>query len=187
MSTFLEIEAKSFIKEGEYLKLIKGSEDKCYKQINYYLDTKDFALHALELGLRVRELNGKYELTLKVKKGEGKLEINQTIEKDLFLYIKNRLSFPDGEVKNELLKQGIKVDELFIFVVLTTTRLDVKYKGALISIDKSEFNGITDYEVECESDSINKAKSLLIEYLNKNEVHCQENFTTKLKRAKDSL
>lgn len=65
--------------------------------------------------------------------------------------------------------------------------MDIKYKTSLISIDKSEFNGIVDYEVECEDSSIKVAKKNLIDYLKENEVPYQENFISKLKRAKDSL
>jgi uncharacterized protein YjbK len=187
MSQNLEIEAKSMLDESNYLKLIKGNEKNCYIQINYYIDTMNFDAHEKKLGLRIRLKDGKYELTLKIRQKEGKLEINQDISKIDYLTFKESNVFPNGEVKEVLKKQKINIDELHIFTELKTTRLDVKYKTSLISIDKSEFSGIVDYEIECEDNSIEVAKANLIEYLNKNEVPYNENFVSKLRRARDSL
>ena len=187
MSRNIEIEAKSLIDEKSYRKLIKGKESEIYTQINYYIDTKSFDVHERKMGLRVREKDGAFELTLKLKKDEGKLEINQDIAPNEFYEFKHLHHFPNGEVKETLIELGIDIDSLYIFTVLTTKRLDISYKGCLISIDESSFNGIIDHEVECESDSMENAKSVLIEFLNKNEVPYQENFVSKLKRARDSL
>ncbi len=187
MSTNLEIEAKSMLDKVDYLKLIKGREKDCYIQINYYIDTIHFDVHEKRLGLRIRLKDGKYELTVKIRQPEGKLEINQSITKNDFLAFKESNIFPSGEVKDALVKQGINTEKLHIFTELKTTRLDVNYKSSLISIDRSEFNGITDYEIECEDTSMEVAKANLIEYLNKNEVPYNENFVSKLRRARDSL
>ena len=187
MSTNLEIEAKSMLDESNYLKLIKGREKDCYIQINYYIDTMDFDVHEKKLGLRIRLKDGKYELTLKIRQEEGKLEINQDISKNDFLTFEESNIFPNGEVKEALIKQRINIEKLHIFTQLKTTRLDVNFKTSLISIDKSEFNGITDYEIECEDASMEVAKANLIEYLNKNEVPFNENFVSKLRRARNSL
>ncbi|MCR5332569.1 MAG: CYTH domain-containing protein [Bacilli bacterium] len=187
MSTNLEIEAKSLIDEKSYRKLVEGKTDKCYTQTNYYLDNKKSELHKKKLGLRVREKDGELELTLKVKQKEGKLEINQLISDKDFFNLKVKSIFPEGEVKIKLLEYEIDVNKLYVFTTLVTIRLDLEYKGCLISIDNSSFSGITDYEVECEADSMEKAKSTLIEFLKENEVPYQENFVSKLKRARDSL
>lgn len=187
MSQNLEIEAKSMLDESNYLKLIKGNEKNCYIQINYYIDTMHFDVHEKKLGLRIRLKDGAYELTLKIRQSEGKLEINQSITEFDFLTFKESNILPNGEVKDALLKQKINIEKLRIFTELKTTRLDVNYKTSLISIDKSEFNGITDYEIECEDKSMEIAEANLIEYLNKNEVPFNENFVSKLRRARDSL
>ena len=187
MSKNIEIEVKSLIDEKSYLSLIKGKEDKCYVQYNYYIDTPSFSLHEQKIGLRIRYKNNTYELTLKLRLNEGKLEINQDINERDFNSFRNDSVFPNGEVKTKLEELGFNVNQLRIFVLLKTTRLDVNYKTSLISIDKSEFNGITDYEVECEDSSMQSAKKNLIDYLKENEVPYQENFVSKLRRAKDSL
>ena len=187
MSQNLEIEAKSMLDESNYLKLIEGHKKDCYIQINYYIDTMHFDVHEKKLGLRIRLKDGKYELTLKIRQEEGKLEINQNITKSDYLTFRESNIFPKGEVKDALVKQKINIEKLHIFTELKTTRLDVSYKTSLISIDKSEFNGIVDYEIECEDKSMEVAKTNLIEYLNKNEVPFNENFVSKLRRARDSL
>ena len=187
MSTNLEIEAKSMLDESSYLKLIKGKESERYVQINYYIDTSNFDVHKSGLGLRIRLKDGTYELTVKIRQNEGKLEVNQIIDESEYLAFKESNIFPTGEVKEALIKQNIDIEKLHVFTELKCTRLDLHYKTSLLSIDKSEFNGITDYEIESEDSSMEIAKANLIDFLNKNEVPYNENFVTKLRRAQNSL
>ena len=79
------------------------------------------------------------------------------------------------------------VNELKCYALLSTIRLDIKYKKSLISIDKSTYNGIVDYEVEAESNSMEQAKKDLFEFLTKEKVSFTENHISKLKRARESL
>ena len=167
MSTNLEIEVKSILTSDEYNKLITiFGLDKSYFQINYYLDTNDLKIYSQKCGLRIRQKGEDFELTLKVPAEEGKTEINQQISDKMFENLVIHNVFPKGEIENYLSqKMGIKIEDIHILGNLNTVRLDIEYKTALISIDKSIYNSITDYEVEAEDISLEKANEHLLEFL----------------------
>ncbi len=185
MSTNIEIEAKALINESAYELLTKDLDK--YVQVNYYIDSNDFSVSKLHLGLRIRLASNKYELTVKVDLPEGRKEINQNIDKSEFENFVNLNKFPEGEVKDELLVHHIDIKSLKIFATLKCTRSDLRYKTSLISIDKSEYNKLTDYEVEAEDCSIKQAKEILETFLKEKGVQFTWNTVTKLKRVKDSL
>ena len=59
MAANIEIEAKVLIKKEEYETFLKHFKDKIteqYEQTNYYIDTKDFKLKQLGIGLRIRNV-----------------------------------------------------------------------------------------------------------------------------------
>lgn len=185
MSTNLEIEYKRDLVKEEYEKLISNFDaSKIYKQTNYYLDDKNHSISKSKCGLRIRKINDEIELTLKVDKKEGKLEINQQIPN---ISIKSFI-FPDGEVKQYLeTKLGIKIKNIYPLGKLITNRLDIEFKSSLISIDKSEYNGITDYEIECEDNSMEIASCNLNEFLDKYQIKSQSSTGSKLKRFLKTL
>ncbi|MCF0116685.1 MAG: CYTH domain-containing protein, partial [Bacilli bacterium] len=90
-------------------------------------------------------------------------------------------------VKNTLANNGVTIKDLKVFAVLKTTRSDICYKGSLIEIDKSEYNKLEDYEVECEDSSMKIALRNLKDFLKENDVPYKLNTVTKLKRVMDSL
>ena len=189
MSTNLEIELKSKLTKEEYEKLLnRFKNQKIYSQNNYYIDNKTLKISKSDCGLRVREKDGQFELTLKVPAKEGKVEINQQISNNLFEKLAKVKLFPDGEVKDYLEeKLGIKTSELSILGELKTERLDIHYCGALISIDKSIYNNITDYEIEIEDISLKEASKHLKQFLRENEIEYKKSPDTKLKRFIDTL
>lgn len=181
MPTNLEIETKALISEKEYNHILSSCDNKSYIQANYYIDDKNFSL-SKQYGLRIRFKNNKYELTLKISAEEGKLEINQNITENDFLNYKNNHIFPIGEVKNKLSELNIEINSLFIFGEIITTRTDINYNGSLISVDKSTYSNVTDYEVECESTSLIKANNDLKSFLKEKDVDFKINHLTKLAR-----
>ena len=136
--------------------------------------------------VRVKD-NGYIELTIKDKQKEGKLEINQELsEKEFKEFQEGKI--PSGEVLDYLTSHiDIDINELKCYALLSTVRLDIKYKKSLISIDKSAYNGVTDYEVEAESNSMEQAKKDLFEFLDKEKISYTENHISKLRRARESL
>lgn len=185
MGTNLEIEFKSELTKQDYEKLIsKFSDAEIYSQTNYYIDTKDLTISNAKCGLRIREKSGEFEMTLKVPQEEGKLEINQQITDKLV----EKFEIPNGEIKQYLRKiLGPKINELFILGSLKTERIDLNYKTALISIDKSSYNGIVDYEIEAEDTSMENAEKHLLEFLKDNDIEYKKSTGWKLKKFIDTL
>ena len=149
MSTNLEIELKSDISKEEYESLIsKFDASKIYLQTNYYIDDENLSVRYLKCGLRVRQKEEDFELTLKITQEIGKLEINQQISNKIFKKLVDRHIFPKGEVKDYLEKKfGLDTSKFKVLGELKTYRLDLPYKTGLICIDKSLYNGLEDYEV----------------------------------------
>lgn len=186
MSRNLEIETKALISEFDYHLLVNKYQEKRYVQINFYIDNQ---LRKLDdkLGLRIRYKDRKYELTLKEDYQDGKLEINQLISLDDFTSFNKENIFPEGEVKDRLIKLNIDISSLKIVGQLKTTRMDIRYKSSLISVDKSQYNGIIDYEVESEDSSKEAANKNIAQFLSLNDIKFKENKVSKLERFKASL
>ena len=189
MSTNLEIESKAILTKEEYDRLVSNFDhSKIYRQSNYYIDSKELIIRKKDCGLRVREKDGGFELTLKVPAKEGKIEINQQIHNISFNNLCKNGIFPNGEVSKYLKeKLGIEVSSLYVLGELITDRIDVDFKGSLISIDKSMYNSITDYEVECEDDSMKKAIRHLKEFLTQFDIKYKKSPGGKLKRFLETL
>lgn len=185
MSRNLEIEVKGLLSKEEYEKILHSfPNQKSYVQVNYYIDTKVFEIKSKRCGLRIRFKDKKYELTLKVTQEEGKLEINQDLTKKDYELFGNCGVFPSGEVKDYIEKfLQIDISKLFIFTSMETARLDISFDGSLISLDKSVCLGETDYEIECESDSQNKAQKDLESFLGKYGLKYKKFSSSKLRRA----
>ena len=165
MATNIEIEVKVLINESDYkriIKLYKKENSTKVIQTNYYIDTDKLYLKKYGIGLRIRE-KGYYTLTLKAPLAEGLLERNQTISKEDFINLKDNGIFPTGEIKNLLLTLGVKTEKLNIIAKLITERTEIENEtnGTIFSIDKNQYNGIVDYELEMEGPSLDIARERL--------------------------
>jgi len=189
MGTNVEIEIKSPLCKEEYDKLISSfSDKKIYTQVNYYFDTKSLDIISKKCGLRMREKKGTFELTLKVPQGEGKLEINQQISNKVASLLLDKSIFPNCSIETHLHDVlGINVKEISCLGTLVTKRIDIPYKNALISIDESSYNNITDYEIEIEDESLTLANKHLKEFLSQFDIQIKKSPGSKLKRFIDSL
>ena len=184
MPTNLEIEAKSMLKKEDYKLLISAyKKNKKYKQINYYISSKEMLEKVKNFGLRIRQIGHYYELTLKVTEEVGKTEISQEIAGISLSNLVYFGKFPDGEVKKYLIENRVcDVEKLQVIGMLITKRKDIDFNGSKISIDKSKYNGVTDYEIECESSSKEKAENDLKNFLEKYGVSYQKSEHNKLAR-----
>lgn len=148
MAKEIEIEFKTTISSSEYHELMLRFKDtKKFKQVNHYFDTPDFQLRPIHHNIRIRETKGKYILTLKKPDTESNVEINVPIlAKEAKKYLSSGMDVTYDEFKNELpITEG-----LVNYAKLVNTRIQVQYKGGLLSVDKSEYFDITDYELEFE-------------------------------------
>jgi len=164
MQKQLEIEFKSLLTKDEYDRLIeKFSGNRISTQTNHYFDTPRFSLKASEVALRVRERDN-FEITLKRKKRYAMVEHNILISSDEFYRFKEDGTIPSDEIKNEIY-DIIGQQKLVNFLSLTTHRMSFPYKKGTLAIDKSEFLGVTDYEIEYEAKSYASGKKEFIEII----------------------
>lgn len=167
-SSNIEIEAKVLLLKDEYNKIIDTLNLKRYRkfsQTNYYIDTKDGYLKKNGIALRIREKDDEFELTLKTPLSEGLLEKNEDITWKEMDDMRDRGVFPEGGVKKFLQILGVKIEELHVLTTLTTERISIEFNGYRLDLDKNIYGGITDYELEVESTSMEHAKDCIKDIL----------------------
>ncbi|MBQ8975049.1 MAG: CYTH domain-containing protein [Oscillospiraceae bacterium] len=144
----VEREVKIMLTREQYDRIFARFDwDETARQTNhYYMDGKGL-LRAEKINLRVREKNGKYMLQVKslVKNEKGGPSIHNEAERETDCAPEQ---FSAGEVK-EL--TGIDTDGAQRIGCLTTVRSTLQYNGEIeICLDKSEYLGLTDWELEIE-------------------------------------
>jgi uncharacterized protein YjbK len=181
MQKQLEIEFKSLLTKEEYDRLIdKFTGNKISTQTNHYFDTARFSLKAAEVALRVREKDT-FEITLKRKKRYAMVEHNIMISGEEFKKFKDEGIIPSEEIRNEIY-DIIGQQKLINFLSLTTHRMSFPYKKGTLAIDKSEFLGVTDYEIEYEAKNYAAGKKEFIEIITELEFVYKKS-EQKIKRA----
>ncbi|HIU45291.1 MAG TPA: CYTH domain-containing protein [Candidatus Enteromonas pullicola] len=188
MSNAIEIEAKALVSQDDYRKLAKLFPDSPrYTQTNHYIDSDKRILFKEGIALRIREKNDQYELTLKTPLSQGLLEKNCVITKQQFDDFKENGIFPKGDTSRFLTMLDIDIATLKILTSLTTDRIDVEYKGGLLSIDRNCYSGKTDYEVEFEYNNLGGAKKVLSDLFEENGIAYTFTKASKTRRAMEAL
>ena len=188
MSNAIEIEAKALVSQDDYRKLAKLFPDSPrYTQTNHYIDSDTRILNKEGIALRIREKSGQYELTLKTPLSQGLLEKNCVITKQQFDDFKEKGIFPKGGTSRFLTMLDIDIATLKILTSLTTDRIDVEYKGGLLSIDRNCYSGKTDYEVEFEYNNLGGAKKVLSDLFEENGIAYTFTKASKTRRAMEAL
>lgn len=152
----IEFEYKIIISHNEYENLLhtlkKTYKSSSYTQKNIYFDTQANTLKNAKSAFRIRYLNDTLEWTLKV-----------TIDKNKKLELKQLTSSSDfnsinSEIKQQLTKLNVDINDLNILCEITTHRTDFDFHGSTLSLDHSTFiNTNEDYELELE---INDEKAI---------------------------
>lgn len=192
MATNIEIEAKVLITKDEYDKLMSIYEDKAtdeFDQTNYYIESKDFDLKKLGVGLRIRKKARSYHLTIKAPLSEGLLEKKASITQEQYETFKTKGIFPDCDIKEYVLMLGFDPKDLKIISSLKTHRIEIPLEEGkhILSIDKNDYNKITDYELEMNSNSLARAKDKLKEICEENGITYKDNRRSKQTRCLESL
>ena len=112
---------------------------------NTYLDDDKLSLKNSHRVLRIRKSNNEIELTLKIKGENGDLEINETPEKHPEI---------DKMLNNEF-------DKYHPIAKLNTSRVEVRIDDYLVVLDMNKYNGIIDYDLEVEANTLKKAKKVV--------------------------
>ncbi len=173
-----EIEFKTFITEEQYNALLKefGLENNVFAQTNYYFDTPDTKLLQEKTVLRIRQKGTNYKLTKKTRAEVGADETHILIS---------------GEKAEDYLKNGFDAKiiglpyKVTYQCALTTHRASTPYKDGVLFLDKSEYYGHVDYEIEYEVDDVKQGQADFYDFLNKNNITFKESIR-KSKRAFDN-
>lgn len=147
MNNEVEIEYKTIVTLEEYKKLIKHFdlvEKTPIKQTNYYFETKDDFIKSLMDSLRIRKISNTYTVTYKKHVSNNKvIELNNNITSEEFnKYMSNGINLKEYNNSNKT---------AFNISSLTTERFEISNNNIKYFIDKSTYNGITDYEIEIET------------------------------------
>ena len=151
MSIHKEIEFKVLLTKEEFHTLCRAfnvSEKDFHTQTNTYFDTKDFQLRDAYKGFRLRVLKQRNELTLKAP-GENQ---HTMIETTRLITDKEREEvLTNGLIQTQDYEEFLSLPkELFAFGSLQTSRVEIPYQKGLLVLDRSDYLGQTDYEVEFE-------------------------------------
>ncbi|KHF38831.1 CYTH domain-containing protein [Halalkalibacter okhensis] len=168
MSQEIEIEVKSMLTEEGYHTLINGLEllgANAVTQHNHYFETPDFSLKSAHSGLRIREKDQTFTLTLKQPHTVGKLETHQTLKEGEWITAKEEGLLPAGQVVSQLTSLKIPIERLTYVGTLTTSRIEISYRNGTLCLDKSSYLGQTDFEIEFEGTSLSHAESTLTKLL----------------------
>lgn len=153
----IENEFKIMLDKVRYEKLLAMYEwNEVIEQINHYYDNEDLLLSELHITCRVREIAGKYFLQMKFP---GAVEYSRVeLEEPLD-------SLPDEIDADKALRPHPHGHNMLPKVkrlgALKTTRNVHRFEGGEIDLDKSEYFGKTDYELEIEFTDEKSARKVL--------------------------
>jgi len=148
----IEIEFKNMITKAEYDHLARHFKAEAPKsQTNTYFDTSAQHLKNTGMSLRIRKTVNGHELTLKQPHPDGKLETNQDLAETEATAILTLKHFVKGPVLDILEEEHIPTGDLHVIGELTTHRIEFPYKGGILFLDHSTYNGREDYELEYEA------------------------------------
>ena len=169
---YIEKEYKMMLEEKQFNTIINGLNfDKINVQTNHYYSCPN------NMGMRVRELNGRYFFTLKHF-------INNEVRE--YEWEINDLSLNDSRIKD--LFEELKIESYQYLGELKTTRYLKYYELGELCLDKNEYLNICDYELEYE---LKNAKTddfqTLVNLLANFNLEFETNKITKYKRFIDRL
>lgn len=187
MSTQIEKEFKNLLTKEEYEQLLvhyQLDESAAIHQTNTYYDTDDRQLQSLKMGLRIRTYDNDAELTLKVLLQENEqLEITDALSLvEANQLISDKKIKNAGHVASMLKKENIDLDRLKPVGQLSTVRHTFSGEGGVYFLDKSYYQDQKDYELEFETEDLEKGLILFNTFLTHHEIK-ERKTTQKIQRA----
>ena len=143
-----EFERKALLDRKTYERLLtffgKTIPGRSYIQKNHYYDTTDLLLSRVGATLRVRE--NEKGLSLQYKHNQKQAgDIRCAIEDN------RKIDAVPAKIGGDMLPG---TDPALVFLplgTLTTARTDFRIGNSVVSLDKSDYLGLTDYEIEVET------------------------------------
>lgn len=140
-----EIEKKELLSKEQYLSCLEYLSNQLVGnrklQVNYYYDTDSFDLYQKGETLRVRQKDEQLKLEYKFNKSiQNNIRTCEEYE--------SALEALPLTIENDALNlQGCR-----LLGTLITERYDFKINNTVLSLDKNYYLGVTDYEIEMESE-----------------------------------
>ncbi|MGT2928908.1 CYTH domain-containing protein [Streptococcus dentasini] len=156
----LEIEYKTMLNKAEFQRMeALFSHILPITQTNYYFDTDNFTMRQKRLSLRIRTFDKRAEMTLKIPEPVGTLEHNLDLSREQARTIIESCDFPDNAIKDLLIQHGINCGQLKNLGHLTTIRREKETPIGLMALDKNNYSGRIDYELELEVKEAQQGKA----------------------------
>ncbi len=166
MKRNIEIEFKTAISEEKYLELLSfyGLENNVFMQTNYYFDTDNLELNQKQIVLRIRQRGeSHFKVTLKSQSEQGSYEYHVLLQ---------------PEQAKEMLKNGFNTKDFFehvdYFVTFKTSldnhRASTTYEVGTLFLDRCDYCGLTEYELEYEVDHFEEGQMSFYRLLEKHHI-----------------
>lgn len=152
MNNSIEQELKIALTKAEYDELLDSCGVEPQLQTNYYFYCDEMPSDTM---VRLRKRKGKYQLCYK-RLLSSHMGVNVCDEREQALDEQTALSFIESGISAEELTKRLDVEgDLSYRCVgsLDTYRARFAEKNWLLELDKNEYLGVTDYELECECGS----------------------------------
>lgn len=193
MSISMEYEKRVMLNETQYFELVshylrQNARYPFIHQTNYYFDTPNLDLKKSHKVLRVRSIvHHGNELTLKCKEKDGDREITSKLNPFQSKKLINKNIFPACEVTDALHELDNDFFSYQLMAKLTTRRLEIKEEDYLVVIDKNEYNGIIDYNLEIEANNKKRAEEVILQFCNKFNLTYSSEYKSKSSRVLESI
>lgn len=150
-----ENEFKVMLTAEQYENLLKLYDFVTFTQVNHYFDTKELVMSERHITVRVRVLDGKFFLQMKLPTSVNysRVELSKELPE-----LPETLS---GTELTEL--SGVECPDVKRLGELKTTRGVWKFDGGEVDLDRSEYFGKTDFELEIEFTDEQAARTVLNE------------------------
>lgn len=170
MKHHLEIEYKSLLSAADYQRLLpEFSHLTPISQTNYYIDSPDWELKGHKCSLRLRIMEDRAELTLKIPQTIGNQEYNQAIDSQAANQLIKDFCLPQGPIA-DLLRETVQLDKLTIWGSLHTLRYETDSPIGLLALDKNSYADQIDYELEVEVTDDLVGKKAFEDYLDQRHI-----------------
>jgi len=185
MAVEYNVAYRTLLTSSEYELLIKQFEGcPSNSQTNYYFDTKRFTLKASDITLRVKRKDS-LQIGLKRKKNYNQIDIPADITEKEFQEILDTGVINIKSISQEI-APFIKDQLLVNYLTLTTYRIFLPYKHGILAIDKVDYLGMTDYELEFQASNAYSGKDEFVQTVKELGIKYKK-AEPKLKRAFNEL
>ena len=175
----IEIEFKTLLTAADFstIQAALPFPKEAHKQVNYYLETKDFQLKKQRSALRIREKKDAFTLTLKQPHTEGILETHESLTKEeCAAFLANDI-IEKPYIQQALQDLGIAMQDLQYCGALTTYRRSFTEDNIEYVLDESHYSKVVDYELEIEAPSYDKGQAAFHRLLKENGIRQQASIT----------